>query len=330
MSASRTEIAGVSVIELARQFGTPTFVYDAAMIRPADRRPGRLRRRPLCPKGLLEPGHSRSGPPRRRTGRCGQRRRDSPRLGRRLCAPRRRSPADRLHGRHLRRRVARPVRGAEHPRQLRLARHDRPARRPRAGQAHHPADQSRLRPRPQPKDQHRRQAGETRHLARANRRVPGSRQPLSPDGHRPAHAHRLRHRSGASLAGVRGDGTSGRRSRAVADFDQRRRRAAHGLPAHRLLRRSGGLLRPLRRHAEAACRTLRPRVAAGDRAGPIPRGRERLPGGRDSRRQAAGRQHVLPVGRRLQQPRPADPLRLVSSDVDRAGRRRHAGGPSRT
>jgi diaminopimelate decarboxylase len=33
MSAFRTEIAGVSVVELARQFGTPTFVYDAAMIR---------------------------------------------------------------------------------------------------------------------------------------------------------------------------------------------------------------------------------------------------------------------------------------------------------
>ncbi len=30
------------------------------------------------------------------------------------------------------------------------------------------------------------------------------------DGHRPAHAHRLRHRSGASFAGLRGDGTGGR------------------------------------------------------------------------------------------------------------------------
>lgn len=32
MSAIRTEIAGVPAIELARRFGTPTFVYDAAMI----------------------------------------------------------------------------------------------------------------------------------------------------------------------------------------------------------------------------------------------------------------------------------------------------------
>jgi len=33
MPEARTEIAGVSVAALARQFGTPTFVYDAAMIR---------------------------------------------------------------------------------------------------------------------------------------------------------------------------------------------------------------------------------------------------------------------------------------------------------
>ena len=33
MSTYRTEIAGVPVADLARQFGTPTFVYDAAMIR---------------------------------------------------------------------------------------------------------------------------------------------------------------------------------------------------------------------------------------------------------------------------------------------------------
>jgi len=32
-SAVRTEIAGVSVVDLARRFGTPTYVYDAAMIR---------------------------------------------------------------------------------------------------------------------------------------------------------------------------------------------------------------------------------------------------------------------------------------------------------
>ncbi len=33
MSSFRSEIAGVSVVELARRFGTPTFVYDAAAVR---------------------------------------------------------------------------------------------------------------------------------------------------------------------------------------------------------------------------------------------------------------------------------------------------------
>jgi len=32
MSTTRTEIAGISVADLAHRFGTPTFVYDAAMI----------------------------------------------------------------------------------------------------------------------------------------------------------------------------------------------------------------------------------------------------------------------------------------------------------
>ncbi|MGO9114346.1 MAG: diaminopimelate decarboxylase, partial [Thermoguttaceae bacterium] len=31
-STTRTHIAGIPVSDLARQFGTPTFVYDAAMI----------------------------------------------------------------------------------------------------------------------------------------------------------------------------------------------------------------------------------------------------------------------------------------------------------
>ena len=30
--ATRTEIAGVSLREIARRFGTPTYVYDAAVI----------------------------------------------------------------------------------------------------------------------------------------------------------------------------------------------------------------------------------------------------------------------------------------------------------
>ena len=61
---------------------------------------------------------------------------------------------------------------------------------------------------------------------------------------------------------------------------------------------------------------------AGDRAGPLPGRRERLPDRRDSGRQAAGRQHLLPGRRRLQQPRPADPLRGLPSDVDLPSRSR--------
>ena len=82
----RQEIAGVPVAELARQFGTPTFVYDAAKILRADRRSGGLRRRPLRPEGLLEPGDPRPGAPARRAGRCGQRGRNPPGAGRRLFA----------------------------------------------------------------------------------------------------------------------------------------------------------------------------------------------------------------------------------------------------
>ena len=109
-STSRTEIAGVAVADLARRFGTPTFVYDAATIAPARARPGRLRSRALRPEGLLEPGHSRPAPPPGVPGRCGQRGRDPPRLGGRLFAPRP-SAAHRLYGRHLRRRGPGTVHG---------------------------------------------------------------------------------------------------------------------------------------------------------------------------------------------------------------------------
>ena len=47
----------------------------------------------------------------------------------------------------------------------------------------------------------------------------------------------------------------------------------------------------------------------------------RLPRHRDPRDQADGRQHVLSARRRLQQSGPADPVRLLSPDVDRS--RRH-------
>ena len=105
----RTEIAGLSVDELARQFGTPFFVYDAAKIqeriddlrafdtiRYAQKANSNLAILDLVRRhGVLVDAVS-----------AGE---IQPRAGRRLCGGGR-SAADRLHGRHLRSRVARPGR----------------------------------------------------------------------------------------------------------------------------------------------------------------------------------------------------------------------------
>ena len=132
--ALRTEIATVPVADLARRFGTPTYVYDAAMML---RRLGDLAgfdhvryAQKACSNLAVLDLLRRHG----RVGRYGQRGRDSPRPGRRLRG-RGRPAADRLYRRHLRRRGAGPVRRARHPRQLRLARHDRSTRQPRPGRA---------------------------------------------------------------------------------------------------------------------------------------------------------------------------------------------------
>ena len=99
----------------------------------------------------------------------------------------------------------------------------------RAGPRDHAAHQSRLRPRPQPENQHRRRAIEARHLARTTRRLPAPRRSSRPGRDGPAPAHRLGHRPGASLAGLRGDGEAGPGSRPLAHVDQRRRRTAGAL-----------------------------------------------------------------------------------------------------
>ena len=49
-SPLRTQIAGIEIEQLARQFGTPTYVYDARQDRRADRRPAGLRSRFATPK----------------------------------------------------------------------------------------------------------------------------------------------------------------------------------------------------------------------------------------------------------------------------------------
>ena len=101
---------------------------------------------------------------------------------------------------------------------------------PRAGRSR--CGQSGLRPRPQPQDEHRRRSVEARHLARTARRLPGNGRPASGRHHRPAHAHRLGHRPGASVASLRGDGEAGRGRRPTVTSIS----AGGGLPA---LYRSG-------------------------------------------------------------------------------------------
>ena len=187
--------------------------------------------------------------------------------------------ANRLHGRHLRRRSARPGRRAGHPRQLRLARHDRSVRRAGAGPPHHAADQPRLRPRPQPEDQHRRRAIEARHLARAARPIACAAPISTASAITGLHMHigsgtDLEHLRQVCGAWKKRPATSAARITTIS--------AGGGLPvpyrSGANLRRSGRLLQTLGRHAQAAGGRVRPQADAGDRAGPLPGRRERLPG----------------------------------------------------
>ena len=90
----RTEIAGLPVADLARQFGTPTVCLRRRQDRRTDRGPAAIRRDSLRPKGQLESGDPRSHSPQRGPGRCRERGRSPAGLGRRLpcrTATRRRS-----------------------------------------------------------------------------------------------------------------------------------------------------------------------------------------------------------------------------------------------
>ena len=258
-STSRREIAGVPVAELARRFGTPTFVYDAAKIRRAARRSGGVRRRPLRPEGLLEPGHPRSDAPARGAGRRGQRRRDPPGAGRRLRG-RGRPAADRLHGRHLRR-ASRSTWCVEHehPRQLRLARHDRPAT-----AAVRPGREITLRINPGFGHGHSQKTNtggeQSKHgiwheqLARLPRAAPSS---YGLTRHRPAHAHRLGHRPGAPC---RRSAARWRRRPATVGPHARRRSAPAAACRCRIAKATtyvdlDGLLRPLGRRRASGSKT---------------------------------------------------------------------------
>ena len=130
-SGTLTEIAGQPVEQLARQFGTPVYVYDAAkIVERIERSAQRSTWFALPRRRARIIGDSRPGAPARRDRRLRERRRNS--IGRwRPASSRGRlaSARDCLHGRHLRSRGARARREARHSRQLRLARHDRPVRR---------------------------------------------------------------------------------------------------------------------------------------------------------------------------------------------------------
>ena len=168
MSTFRTEIAGVSVMELARRFGTPTFVYDAAMIRRriadlaafdvvryAQKACSNLAILDLVRReGVLVDAVS-AGEIRRALAAGYAPAGDPPPIV---------YTADIFDAESLDLCVEQNIHvNCGSPDMI-----DQFGGRA-AGRQHHPADQSRLRPRPQPKDQHRRQAVETRHLARANR-----------------------------------------------------------------------------------------------------------------------------------------------------------------
>ena len=176
--------------------------------------------------------------------------------------------------------------------------------------------------RPTPAASNRSTASGTSSSTTASRRADQPR----PGDHRPAHAHRLRHRPGAprprsAARWKRPPSTVGR----IDHHDQRRRRPADALsrrPDRTSISTSTfELWDASRKRLEDE---VRPPADARDRAGPLPRRRERLPHRRDPRHQADGRQHVLPARRRLQQSRPADPLRRLSPDVDLPSERRRS------
>ncbi len=160
-----TEIAGIPVVELARRYTTPFYVYDAAkiveriddlrafdVIRYAQKACSNLAILDLVRKSGAMVDTVSAGEIRRALA-AGY-------------AAAWRSAADRLHGGHFRRRVAGLGPLARDPCQCRFAGHDRAIGRSRAGAEHHAADQSRLWAWTQPEDEYRRRAIQARHLAR--------------------------------------------------------------------------------------------------------------------------------------------------------------------
>ncbi len=186
-SPIRTAIAGMPVVEIARKFGTPTYVYDSGEDRRTARGPGGFRHRPLRPEGLFEPGGHRPDPPARRelvdTVSAG----DS-----RAARPPATSPEAPMPIVYTA-----DIFDAEAARPGRRGRTSVNCGSPdmidqygsRAAARQITADQPGLRPRPQPEDEHRRRSLQARYLARPVARLPGQCRQLWPLRLRAAHAH---------------------------------------------------------------------------------------------------------------------------------------------
>mmetsp|Transcript_37518 Transcript_37518/g.87481 ORF Transcript_37518/g.87481 Transcript_37518/m.87481 type:complete len:205 (-) Transcript_37518:65-679(-) len=147
-----------------------------------------LRRGQVRAEGLLEHPHPAAAARGRREGGRGVAWRNPARPRGRL---QRRCRRHRVHGRPAGPSDAGDGDGAPHPGQCRLHRHARTARHRVSGPCGLVAHQPRVRPRPQPEDQHRRRAQQTWHLAWRSGSGPGRRAGPRFAARRAAHAHRI-------------------------------------------------------------------------------------------------------------------------------------------
>ena len=156
---SRKHVDPALCARLAREHGTPYYLYDAEVIRAQLAKLRAFDVMRYAQKALLEHPHAAADERRGRAGRRGLARRDRARAARRLHGRGRARAASCSRPTCIDRRDARARRRARHPGQRGLGRHaraDRPAQaRPSRVAAREPG----LRARPQPQDQHGRRSG---------------------------------------------------------------------------------------------------------------------------------------------------------------------------
>ena len=273
-----TEIAGQSVVQLARQFGTPVYVYDAAKIaeRIADLAAFDVVRyaQKACSNIAILDLVRRNGA----LGRLRQRGRDSSGHCRRFqTGAEAASAGDRLHGRYLRSRGAEARSDPRYPRQLRLARYDRPVWRS-AGACERTVHRQELR------------CGSTRAsdtgTVKRSTRAAHNRSTESGTSSSKNASNGLRSTTFRSLALHMhiGSGTdlahlsqvcgamekAAKIGRLFDPLDQCRRWAVGTLPRRRGVRRSWRLLQALGCRAPSAGKPIRPRDFARNRTRPLP------------------------------------------------------------